>query len=373
MGKMAIMHLHTENRLYGAEINTLSLLSYLSKEKFQVFLACLYEDESDLGFLKAAKKLSDVKILPIKMSHKYDILAVRNLRVLLKKHHIQILHTHGYKADIVGFLASRFLRVRLISTLHGWVETNLKLKFNNILSKQSLKLFHKVIVLSKILEEETAKYINRGKIAYIRNAVDTERLNEIKPLDLNKALGIEKDALVITYVGRLSKEKGVDYLVKAASLLIRKNEKIIFIFVGDGSMRNKLEKLKKGLNLEKRMYFTGFRKDALRILRATDLFVLPSLTEGISRSCMEAMGLGILVLATDVGGMSELIEDGVNGFSVSPRRADILAKKMEMILRKKDMLGSLKSKAIETIKERFSMKRMAREHEELYDVLIRER
>lgn len=364
------MHLHTQSKIYGAEVVILSLLKYLPKERFQPFLICLCHNSKESEFIDAARRLYGVEVIPIYMEHKNDISAIKKLRSLLRIHSIQILHTHGYKADIIGFLASLFLRMKLVSTLHGWIGIDAKLRFNNMLAKQSLKFFHRIIAVSEALQQETIKYINKRKVICIRNAVDMDYLNRVKPLNLSEILRVEKGDTFVTYVGRLSSEKGVDHLVEAASLINKKNAKITFIFIGEGPMKSALEELRTRLRLDKKIRFAGYRKDALRILKSSDLFVLPSLTEGMPMVCMEAMGLGMLVVATDVGGVSELIKDGVNGFLVPSKRPDLLAEKIEMALENSDQLGLLKTKATQTIKERFSTGRMAGQYAELYGALI---
>ncbi|MFH1198790.1 MAG: glycosyltransferase family 4 protein [Candidatus Omnitrophota bacterium] len=368
MKQIAVMHLHEDNAIYGAEQHTLSLFKYLPRESLRIFLGCLCIGGQEKEFFNAASVLSGIEVIPARMEHRYDLCAIGKIRRSLKKNNIQILHTHGYKADIIGFSATRFSKVKLVSTLHGWVDIDKKLRCNNFFGRQALKNFDRVITVSKVLENQAKRYIKKEKIFYVRNAVDTGNLDKIEPLDLNKTLGINKDAPVVTYVGRLSREKGVDYLVKAAFLV--KDKRAVFLFIGDGPLKNSLTQQAAELGLAKRVAFTGYRDDALGILKASDLFVLPSLTEGISRSCMEAMGLGVLAVATNVGGMPELITDGQNGFLVPPARPEILAEKINAVLEERSRFAGLRQEAAKAIKEKFSMQRVADEHENLYSGLM---
>ena len=172
----------------------------------------------------------------------------------------------------------------------------------------------------------------------------------------------------MTYIGRLVTGKGLDILLNAAQrILIEKNQKAcVVLIVGDGPLRTDLEQLSQQLNISDQVVFTGFRRDIPDILDATDIFVLPSLTEGLPLSLMEAMASGKAVIATNVGGIPELIDPDVNGVIISPNELTALINAISSLLDDQARCKELGFRAKIYANCNFGLTRMIRSYDEIY-------
>lgn len=198
----------------------------------------------------------------------------------------------------------------------------------------------KIIVLSKEMEKELlSNGFKFEKLVLIPNGID---VNKFKPLENKKELKNKSGYTgkkIILFSGRLTEQKGVEYLIRSFEKL-NLDEKFLII-VGDGDLKDKLEKLVSELKIDKYVLFAGKREDVVPYLQMADIFVLPSLSEGLPLSLLEAMACGLPVVATKVGGNIDLVEDKVNGYLVEPGNVDEIKNAIENLLRDEEKLKEI--------------------------------
>ncbi len=293
---------------------------------------------------------------------------------ILSKGSFHLVHSHGYFADIIGMPLCKILRIPHISTSHGFISSDRNLKIYNFLDRSSLRFCDKVIAVSEGIKEDLIENgINESKIIVIQNAVQ----NSYNPdnffesrLNKRKLIRMNQDEYVVGYIGRLSDEKGLEYLIGAGLILKEKGEAFKILIIGDGPKREELEKLVREKGLEKEVIFTGFQDDVEKWLAVLDVFALPSLTEGTPMALLEAMSLGIPVVATRVGGVPQVIENGVNGFLIEPANSRALVEKIKVLRENPALRKEMSVKATHLIKNRFNVYEWCRKVEKEYEILL---
>ena len=209
----------------------------------------------------------------------------------------------------------------------------------------------KIIVINSGLELEN----------YRRSGVDVQsKKNELQ---------IEEDISVVGVIGRLEPVKGHEYLIEAARMVAEELPKVKFLIVGDGSLRNDLESQCEELCVLDKFIFTGWKEDVSSILSTLDILVLPSINEAVGRILIEAGACGVPVVATNVGGIPEIVRDNETGVLVAPRSPEDLARAIIDLLNSEDKRQQMSIAAEQWIDDRFSAHRMVEEVSHSYDVL----
>jgi glycosyltransferase involved in cell wall biosynthesis len=256
-----------------------------------------------------------------------------------------------------------------------------KMKFYARLDKFFLNRFDRVIAVSDSVKQEILNHnISAGKVLTICNGIDTNRFNNPKKIEnVRREFGIDKSYKIIGTVGRLSEEKGHIHLLNAATKVFQEYPKVVFLVVGDGPLRNDLEEkasaLRQTQHVEKNgpespFIFAGVRSDMPAIYSLMDIFVLPSLTEGLPMVLLEAMASQKPIVATNVGAIPKVIEHGHSGLLVQPGDTKGLAKAITDLLANPQKAYGLAKNARRKVKQQFSSERMAERYVEVYrDVL----
>ncbi len=330
------------------------------------------------------------------------------LRKQLRSRGITVLEIPQYKAAyLVNFLiAVRFLRARPTAFLHfslpypdccrwvllaaallrrkylisellvpenpfkaGWYFMVTHLIFNR-LKKFSYDKARKVIAICETMKEILVNSYGMPseKIVVIYNGIDVATVKT--PLSgrdgLMREFGIAEGSLIVTTVGRLTAQKGHIYLLRAVEKLLAEYPSIVLLLVGDGPLKGPIGAEIKKRNLVAAVRMTGFRDDFRDILAITDIFVFPSLNEGLSYILLEAMAAGNPVVATDVGGNKELVVDGQTGHIVSPGDVDGLRTALEALISDKKVRRAMGEQGRQKIKTSFSAERMFQKTLSLY-------
>lgn len=303
---------------------------------------------------------------------KLDLKAVLQLRRFICARKIDIVHSHGYKSNLYSFFSTRGLSTHLMATCHNWLGDEPKMKFYARLDKFILRRFDMAAAVS---EEVKMKMVHSGiadeRVEIVRNGVSGSRfavcLSEYSGREgIKSRNGIPPDSVVVGMVGRLSPEKGHRHLLNVADSLIRLYPCTFFLVVGDGILKNELEREFSSRSI----LFTGIRKDVDRLYRCMDIFVLPSLTEGMPVVLLEAMASGLPVVATCVGAVSEVVEEGITGLIVEPGDEGGLQKALLFLLSKPDEAIAMGERGRQRVKEHFSPVRMADCYMVIYQKLI---
>jgi glycosyltransferase involved in cell wall biosynthesis len=215
------------------------------------------------------------------------------------------------------------------------------------------------------------KGIKSGKIKVIYNGIDTDRFHKIYDNDKLKILyNFPLNSKVVGTVGSLTIEKGHTYFIEAANKVLKLYPDINFLIVGDGRCRNELEEKVNSLGIGKNVIFTGLRSDMPAIYSLMDVFVLPSLVEGMPMVLLEAMASGTPVIATSVGSVPKAVIDNQTGILVSPRDVDGLAKAMQFLIRNEEAARAYGGNGLKMAENEFVSNIMCKKYLDTYNKLL---
>jgi glycosyltransferase involved in cell wall biosynthesis len=296
---------------------------------------------------------------------------------LLRANRYDILHLYGLKANFLGRILGKLSgHKRILGGLRSKYPSGTKKNWTLWLDRLAFGLSLGYVSNSQAaIDFLVAHGYDSRKFWLIHNGIDITQFYERSEKEkqaIKQEYDVPLDKPIITCVANLRHPKGHEYLIR--SLREVKNDGLdsIALLVGDGPLRGELEELVRGLALEEEVYFLGSKagEEIPTILAITDIFVLPSLVEGLPTAIIEAMAAGCPVVATAVGGTGELIIDGKTGFLVSSQDEKALAEKMELLLRDYELREKMGLAGVKRAKEQFSIDRMVREYEALYSKLI---
>jgi glycosyltransferase involved in cell wall biosynthesis len=291
-----------------------SFLSFAEKGSCRAFLAHAHAE----GFEGRALRYDTPRFAAV----------IAELRAELKQEQTDVLCCHGYKADLLGRIAARLAGVPVIGVSRGWTAETWKVRLYEALDRRVLRGMDRVVCVS---EGQAVKVRRAGvsaeRVVVIHNAIRTARFDapDAEGRKILRGLFARAPSLIAVSAGRLSPEKGLTYLIEAARQVVRRHPDLGFVVFGDGALRDSLVRQIASAGLADRFVLADFRSDLDRLMPWADLFVLPSLTEGLPNVVLEAMAGGVPVVATAVGGTPEVVVDGVTGFLVPAAHADALA------------------------------------------------
>lgn len=379
-----ILYLITQSEYGGAQKYILDLILNL-KGEFNIFVAfgSPRKQEEDSEFIQKLKE-NNIEFFALKrvkreISPLNDFLAIFEIRKLIKKLKPDIIHLNSSKISIIGSIAAKkcsmfHVPCSVIYTVHGWVFnepiSGLKKAFYRFAEKFTAKYKSKIICINKF-DYDCALYIlkiKEKKLSLIYHGlkpVDFFSPEETRPALLSQ-YNIPESSILIGVIANLYKTKGLDYLIQAIKLLVESGIGITTIVMGEGDERKNLEDLISQLNLKNKFILAGTVKDAARTLKMLDIYVCPSVKEGLPYSIMEAMFAGLPIIATQVGGIPELIQDGKNGLLVESEDPELLAEKIKELLRNEELLNRIAKNAEQDANEKFSLDRMINETKGIY-------
>jgi len=290
--------------------------------------------------LEAEVRSLGVEVVNLGATTLRDRHAYRQLRSLVSGRGIELIHSHLAYAGIWGALISRQTGVPLVASLH--VAPNERAGIKERVRRRLLvgllnRYASRVIVVSAALAEEwkEATSLRPETLEIVRNGISLSSFVGRKEDGVRAELGLRTEDPVVMTVSVLRERKGIDILLRAAVPLLRRIPSCRIVIVGDGPSRARLEKLAGGLGVRDAVVWTGFRRDIARLLSAADLFVLPTLGDAFPTAVIEAMAAGKPVVASNVGGVPEIIDEAT-GILVPPGDEAALAEAMVRALESSD-------------------------------------
>ncbi|GAB6180451.1 glycosyltransferase [Desulfotomaculum defluvii] len=377
MNKIKILHV-VRPAAGGMKNHLINLIRYTDKNKFSISVACppstvLWEELYHMG----------VNLIPIplegEISPSKDYATIHTLVKYLHQSRTTILHTHSSKAALVGRIAGIIARTPvIIFTAHNSIFYEewpwWKKKIYAMIEKILARFTDRIITVSDALKKELMEKeeISSGRLTTIYNGIEIEKFDiDYNNEEIRKNLNIPVSGMVIGTIARLAPQKGISYLLKAASHL--KEYNVTLLIVGDGPLRQELEKEVLSLGLGDRVVFAGMRENIAQVLAALDIFVLPSVTEGLPLTILEAMAAAKPIVATRVGGVPEAILDGRSGIVVPPKDPEALAVALAGLLGEKDRLVPMGKCGQKHVNEKFSITFMVEKTMDLYKQLLFEK
>ena len=367
--KLNILQFICPTGFYGAERWVLALARHLPKDKVRCDLAVTLEDNSrDLEIVKKFRH-DHGEAFEIPMRGRFDTGVINKLVSLIRVRNIDVIHTHGYKSDILGVIAARKAGIKCVVTPHGFENVrDLKLRLFIWLGCKAMAYADRIVPLSPQLMEDSRRMgVKEEKLLYIQNGVDLSEVEQQRLAENSlKNTGSEKR---IGFIGQMISRKNIFDILDIFERLSQKHDNLRLIFVGDGDQREKLESYAQKLKSSTKIDFLGFRNDRLELLQSFDLFVMTSTLEGIPRCLMEACAMGIPVAAYDIPGIDQLITHEKTGLLAQPGDSNTLATYWERLLFDEQLAADIADNAREYVNTHYSAKRMADEYLELFTEL----
>jgi glycosyltransferase involved in cell wall biosynthesis len=389
--KPKILHVITRLDKGGSAENTLLTVLETDKKRYEVQLVIgpSYESrmsrEERASIMAGQKKAEEdgVKIVTVpylirRINLILDLLAFISLFVLFVKEKPTIVHTHTSKAGLLGRWAAKLARVPIIvHTPHGHVFFGyfgpLKTEMFIFLERLSTRLTDRIVALTsrEKAEYESFKIAGEEKLTVINSGVDLDIIRELpfpERQQLKREMGIPEQDMVVGTAGRLEPVKGPEHLIEAARFVLSVRPDVCFVFAGDGTLKPDLKQKACDLGIQDKILFLGWRKDVTKVISIYDIFVFPSLNEGMGRVLVEAMTLGKPIVASNVGGIPDVVMHGKNGFLVPPKDPGRLAECIQLLLndqeRREKMGAEGKAMALKFSKD-IMVERLAKLYEEL--------
>lgn len=373
MKKINLMHIRDSSGIFGAERVVLTLGKHSNQELFNFKLLCMRGQDGRSEKLIAKARQLGFEVETVAVKGRMDLHAVLKIRKVLKENNVSLFHSHDYKSNFYGLLASTNLGIKRVTTAHGSTrDAFLKRAYLSWDEKVTYRFFDKIIAVSEHLRRELErKNIGSRKITVVQNGLDFGLFeNDGNETAAEASLCIPKGNKVFAVIGRLYADKGHRFFLEAFSRVCRDYPHITGLLLGDGPEKYKIAQQVRNLKLEQDVILCGVRSDMNNIYKQIDFLVIPSLTEGLPYVLLEAMASRIPVLATAVGDISLVIDNKVSGYLAEPGDAKALEQGMIDLLKYPDKAKKMAERAYSIISENFSAERMVRNTEKIYTSLL---
>ena len=330
-GKIVVARLF--DQFDGRTPSRAGVITRLDRRKFETICIFLEKLADSPNYFEDAEYttyyLADGKVKGLVAS----LRAVRCLAEILKSTHADILQCHRHKAAVIGTFAAALAKTpAVIAQVHGLGRTrNWRRKMINRLIFRRVA---KIITVGQAVRDDVIRTnagVSPDKVWSEGNSIEYDRFAgvSISKQEANERLQLSADSIVFGTVGRMAKNKGQAYLMRAFAIVKKALPSAQLIFAGDGELRGELEAQARRMDCGESIRFLGYRRDIPQVLRAMDVFVLSSVgSEGIPRAMLEAMAAGIPCVGTDISGIPEILDNGKFGFVVPPWQEDALAEAM---------------------------------------------
>lgn len=369
---MTILFLISSGGYYGVENMIVTLARHVCRQGCEcvVGVFCNAHSRHMEVAERAQRQGLAVEIVPC--NGRWDWKAVTQIRKLLIKHNVDVLHAQGYKTDVYAYAAAWPNRVALLATSHCWPSKLLRMRAYAAFDRLVLGRFDEVIVVSDAVANTLRRWgVAPKKVSTIPNGVDVEQFHGAAPA-LREEIALKGHALV-GFVGRLEPYKGGALLLRAAKQVLAVYPKAKFVLVGGGPARQEWETLAAQLGITEHVSFAGVHDDMPGVYASLDIVVLPSLIEALPMCLLEAMAAGRPVIATRVGAVPKLINTEQTGLLVDPGDEDGIARAILRLLHDTELARRLGENGRTHVARHFSAEAMAKSYMEKYQEVLERR
>ncbi len=353
---LPVLHVIARLPVGGVEQQLFTVVKHYDRERFTPIVCSL----SDKGPIGAEMESAGIEVISLgSLRHTFNWATVTTLTRIMRERRVTVVRTHQYHANLYGRLAAIGARVPcIVASVHNTYTRDRKLHrrmINHILSRFA----DRVVAVSESVRQDIIKYdhLPKDKVIVIRNGIDLESFQNRERSAVRSEFRIMDGVPVVGTVGRLTAQKGQRYLIEAFSQLAPDFPTAVLMVVGEGPLKGDLQAYAGRLGISDRVIFTGLRRDIPQSLAGMDIFVLPSLWEGMPNALIEAMAAGKAVVTTDFASAREIINSDRLGILVPPQDSSAIARSIASLLRDTTRSRRLGEAARETVRSRFSITR----------------
>ncbi|MGZ8545702.1 MAG: glycosyltransferase [Flavisolibacter sp.] len=365
--KITVLECIRQGQIGGGESHLLSLVENLDRSRFNPVVLS-FTDGPMINRLNEMQV--ETHIIPTVKP--FDVTVWRSVKKLLAKKNIDLIHAHGTRANSNVLWAARSLGIPVIYTVHGWSfhpDQRYLTRRIRILGEKYLTSKSSLNISVSSSNQQTGKEAIPGfDSVVINNGIDHQKFNPNRELkDIRAELGIPKDAVLTLFIARFTGHKQPLTLIRSFEKALPANPDLFLLMVGDGDQKAEALSLVDELGIGHRVKFESFRQDVPDVLAAADLFILPSLWEGLPIGLLEAMSMGKAIIASEVDGTREIINHGINGLLV--KTADLeadLALTIGALSLDGEQRKKLATEARKTVIQKYDAGEMTRKIEALY-------
>lgn len=368
-----ILLLNTSFKYEGPNDVLWQLARHVNSSRYNIVFGCMH----DGGEMEKVYNDAGYQTHNFKMERFWDLRSVFRVKNFIKAEKIDLVMAQLLRSEVFGGCGTWLAGVPLVLVIQNIDSYRSKPWFfpHYYLSRLSMLWPVKVVTASEYVRQYVMKYqgVKEDQVIAIHDTVDPEQFIKLKKDKklVREELKLKPSDIVVGTVARLTPQKGLFYLLEAFKSLSLRHKNIKLVIVGDGPQKNEILQWIRKENLEEKVLLTGFCRDYDRIMQGFDLFVLPSLWEGLPLVLLSAMASGKPVVSTRVSGIPEVITDGLNGFLVPPADTKALIEKIETLLIDNDIRDKLGERAKENIINNFSAKIMAEKYEQLWSKYLK--
>ncbi len=362
-GKHTILHLSSTSGIGGAEMIVLRLAASLDRSRFRSVI-CLFRP----GWLNDSCREAGLPTHVIKMTGALDFNWARNVARLIRQEEIAVIHAHEFTANAYGSLMGQMLGVPVVATVHG--KNYFAERLKRRMAYRYVSRVSRMVAVSEDLKQFIVRRagVAEHRVNVVYNGVDVAGLPPMEQLSaIRTDLRLDGYDHVIGAVGSLYPVKGHIHLIKALPEILRVCPKTLLLLVGQGELAQALKAEVVKRNLDAHVRFLGFRSDVPALLSLFDVFVVPSLSEGLSMALLEAMAAGKPVVATKVGGNSELVLDGDTGFLIDAESPESISNRVVQVLRDKVRAVRMGDRGRRRVLDKFSFRAMVDRYQSYYE------
>jgi glycosyltransferase involved in cell wall biosynthesis len=366
---LRVLQLISSGGYYGAENMLLNLAQSQKSMGCDPCLLLFYNVHQPNVELYERARSRDLSARMLRCEGRADLSAIREIREYIRAEQVDLIHTHGYKADLYGYLAARAESKPIVATCHNWVGGTAALGIYNRLDRMALRNFNGVAAVSDAVARQLQQAgIAENNIYTIANGIDIDRFIGAEPAWFGPA-GC-RPGKTIGIVARLDLQKGFEYLLEAFAGITSSHPDARLVIVGEGPDEAAIAAIVDRLNLRSKTAFAGQRGDMPNVYAACDIFVLPSLNEGLPMTVLEAMAAARPVIASNVGAIPTVVRNGETGLLVEPCDAAGLKAALDLLLGDPALSSRLANNGHDWVRRNFTSEGMAASYQRMYETVL---
>lgn len=362
---MRILHLISSGGMYGAEAVILNLSRTLNEQGHASLLG-IFSNSSNPNLQLHDRALAEgIESHLIPCNGQLDRTVPASIRALASSTKADLIHAHGYKADVYAYLALRKTSTPFVSTCHTWYDDNTLLWLYGALDRRVLRHYAAVVSVSDdVTQRLLASGVAPNRVHLVRNGIDLRPFTNATPSLRHLA---EPDGLLVGWIGRLTHDKGPDVFLRAIAQVRPHFPTARYLLVGEGPYRPEVERLLADLALGDVVHLLGQRQDMPNVYASCDLMVSSSRQEGLPMAILEGMASSRPWIATQVGAVPLAIHDGANGLLIPADDVQVLADNMTRLMKDSNERSVLGGAARTVTESEFSAERMATDYLRVYN------